>query len=166
MSDNRSPDAIQREIEATRAELADTIDAIADRVSPRKAATRSAAAVKAQVSAALGQAEKAASGAGQKVKSAAPGPTKEPAIQPQQVEQADSGRVVPGSGPTALDATAPMQTNGLPSAVLDATPDQAARRTPVATLHQRSLRTDRVLLSVGVAAALVGVAVLVRGRRD
>jgi hypothetical protein len=49
----RDPDAIQREIEATRAELADTIDAIADRLSPKRAASRGAKAVKAQVSSVL-----------------------------------------------------------------------------------------------------------------
>lgn len=50
----RNPDAIQREIEQTRAELADTIDAIADRISPKRAASRGASAVKAQVSSVLG----------------------------------------------------------------------------------------------------------------
>ena len=50
----RNPDAIQREIEQTRAELADTIDAIADRISPRRAASRGAQAVKHQVSSVLG----------------------------------------------------------------------------------------------------------------
>ncbi len=38
----RDPDAIQREIEQTRAELAQTIDEIADRISPRRAAARGA----------------------------------------------------------------------------------------------------------------------------
>ena len=46
----RDPDTIQREIEQTRAELADTIDAIAERISPRRAASRGAQAVKHQVS--------------------------------------------------------------------------------------------------------------------
>src|SRR5437763_14042643 len=50
----RSPDSIQKEIEQTRAELAETIDAIADRISPKRAASRGAAAVKAQVSGVLG----------------------------------------------------------------------------------------------------------------
>lgn len=50
----RNPDAIQREIEQTRAELADTIDAIAERISPRRAASRGAQAVRHQVSAVLG----------------------------------------------------------------------------------------------------------------
>jgi hypothetical protein len=50
VADARDPDVIQREIEQTRAELADTIDAIADRLSPKRAAGRGAAAVKAQVS--------------------------------------------------------------------------------------------------------------------
>jgi hypothetical protein len=48
----RDPDAIAREIEQTRAELADTIDAIADRMSPKRAASRGAEALKAQVSSA------------------------------------------------------------------------------------------------------------------
>jgi hypothetical protein len=49
---SRDPDAIAREIEQTRAELADTIDAIADRISPKRAASRGAQAVKAQVASA------------------------------------------------------------------------------------------------------------------
>jgi hypothetical protein len=48
----RDPDAIADEIEQTRAELADTIDAIAERMNPKRAAARSANAVKAQVSSA------------------------------------------------------------------------------------------------------------------
>lgn len=48
--ERRSPDEIQKEIEQTRAELAETIDAIADRISPKRAATRGAQAVRAQVS--------------------------------------------------------------------------------------------------------------------
>jgi hypothetical protein len=42
----RDPDAIAQEIEQTRAELADTIDAIADRINPKKAAARGVQAVK------------------------------------------------------------------------------------------------------------------------
>ncbi|GAA1305932.1 hypothetical protein Psi02_22950 [Planotetraspora silvatica] len=41
------PDALEREIERTRAELARTVDAIADRVSPKRVAERSVAKVKA-----------------------------------------------------------------------------------------------------------------------
>ena len=40
MAPSRDPDAIERDIEATRAELADTIDAIAERVSPKRVASR------------------------------------------------------------------------------------------------------------------------------
>ncbi|MDQ1684717.1 MAG: hypothetical protein QOC82_1454 [Frankiaceae bacterium] len=50
----RDPDAIQKEIEQTRAELAETIDAIADRISPKRAASRGAQAVKSQVSSVFG----------------------------------------------------------------------------------------------------------------
>jgi hypothetical protein len=42
---SRDPDAIAREIEQTRAELADAIDAIATRVSPKNVAARGAAAI-------------------------------------------------------------------------------------------------------------------------
>ncbi|WP_067174104.1 DUF3618 domain-containing protein [Microtetraspora niveoalba] len=41
------PDALEREIERTRVELARTVDAIADRVSPKRVAERSVAKVKA-----------------------------------------------------------------------------------------------------------------------
>lgn len=129
----RNPEAIQREIEATRAELADTIDAIADRISPKRAASRGAQAVKNQVSAVLHA----------------------------------------GNG-------------GAPAAVIDAPPTAAAgvdseeRRRQVAQIARdgggaaytgtssytvsRSLRTDRVLLAVGAAAAAAGALVLWRSR--
>lgn len=41
------PDQLQREIEQTRAQLADTLDQIADRVSPKRAASRGVDRVKA-----------------------------------------------------------------------------------------------------------------------
>jgi Protein of unknown function (DUF3618) len=43
---SRDPDLIQREIEETRAELARTVDLIAERLSPRRAASRGASKVK------------------------------------------------------------------------------------------------------------------------
>ena len=49
---SRNPDEIAKEIEQTRAELAETIDAIAERINPKRAAVRSASAVRAQVSSA------------------------------------------------------------------------------------------------------------------
>jgi hypothetical protein len=133
----RNPDTIQREIEQTRAELADTIDAIADRLSPKRAASRSASAVKAQVSSVLGN----------------------------------------GNG----------KANEAPAAVLDAAPaaagkvDHAAREGQIRSIAasgggatytgttsyrvERRLRVDRVLLVVGAAAAVTGVAVLWLTRR-
>src|SRR3954451_22844025 len=134
----RDPDTIQREIEQTRAELADTIDAIADRISPRRAASRGATAVKSSVSGLFGNGKGSVNGSG-------------------------------------------------PASVLDAGPatagkvDTAARRRSVESVAEagggaaytgtsefrvnRRLRVDRVLLTVGVAAAVVGVAVLWRSRR-
>jgi len=135
----RDPDTIQREIEQTRAELADTIDAIADRVSPRRAASRGASAVKSSVSGLFGS---------------------------------NGDGSANGSGPAS---------------VLDAGPaaaakvDTAARRRAVQSVAEkgggaaytgtsefsvnRRLRMDRVLITVGVVAAVAGVAVLWRSRR-
>lgn len=168
MAESRSPDAIQREIEATRTELAETIDAIADRVSPKKAASRSAHAVRAKASAALGQAEKAVNGVASRAGDAvASGPPvqHEPPITAEQAERAESGELEPTT-PTVLDRTGQTIVNGRPASVLDATPDEASQtdlREP-AHLHQQSLRTDRVLVTVGVVAATVGVVVLFRSR--
>jgi Protein of unknown function (DUF3618) len=49
VAERTDPDEIQREIERTRAELAETIDAIADRVSPKRVAARTADRVRAAV---------------------------------------------------------------------------------------------------------------------
>lgn len=43
------PESLQREVEQTRAELAAAVDAIADRISPRRAAVRGATRVRAAV---------------------------------------------------------------------------------------------------------------------
>jgi ElaB/YqjD/DUF883 family membrane-anchored ribosome-binding protein len=164
VADSRSPDAIQREIEATRSELADTIDAIADRVSPKKAASRSAQAVRAKASAALGHAEKAVSDVTSRVGGDEEAEQEQP-IGVDQMRRENTGRVTPTDGATALRAVDDTELNGRPASVLDATPEQAARSQPVAQLHQRALRTDRVLVTVGIAAAAVGALVLVRSRR-
>jgi hypothetical protein len=42
---SRDPNAIEREIEETRAELARTVDLIAERLSPKRVASRSARVV-------------------------------------------------------------------------------------------------------------------------
>lgn len=49
MAASRDPEAIAREIEQTRAELADMIDAIAGRINPRRAASKGAAAMRSQL---------------------------------------------------------------------------------------------------------------------
>jgi hypothetical protein len=46
---NRDPAAIQAEIESTRAELARTVDLIAERLSPRRAASRGVSKVRAGI---------------------------------------------------------------------------------------------------------------------
>jgi len=135
----RDPDTIQREIERTRAELADTIDAIADRVSPRRAASRGASAVKTSVSGLFGS---------------------------------NGASSVNGSGPASVLDAGPAAAGKV---------DTAARRRAVQSVAEkgggaaytgtsefsvnRRLRVDRVLVTVGVVAAVAGVAVLWRSRR-
>jgi flavin-binding protein dodecin len=55
----KDPDALAREIEATRAGLAETIDAIAEKVSPRRATERTVARVKEKVADLRGQVQSA-----------------------------------------------------------------------------------------------------------
>jgi len=45
VTQSRDPETIQREIEQTRAQLAGTLDALAERASPKRAASRSVSAV-------------------------------------------------------------------------------------------------------------------------
>jgi Protein of unknown function (DUF3618) len=53
----RDPDTIAQEIEQTRAELAEAVDAIADRVSPKHVAARGLETAKAQLVVAKGKPE-------------------------------------------------------------------------------------------------------------
>ena len=133
MSD-RDPDTIQREIEQTRAELADTIDAIADRISPRRAASRGAQAVRHQVSSVLhhGNGQGPAS-----VLDAPPGAAGGHAGTPPRAEAVRS--IAAGHGGAAYTGTSSYEV-------------------------KRTLRPDRVLLAVGVAAAIAGAVILWRSR--
>jgi hypothetical protein len=134
-NEQRSPDTIQREIEQTRAELADTIDAIADRISPKRAASRGAQAVKTQVSSVFNGS--GGSGAPAAVLDA-------PADRSAKVDTAARRRAVEGVA----------QSGG--GAAYTGTSQFAV---------ERRLRVDRVLLLVGAGAAVAGVVVLWRSRR-
>jgi Protein of unknown function (DUF3618) len=135
----RDPDTIQREIEQTRAGLADTIDAIAERVSPRRAASRGATAVKSSVSSLFGSnGSNGAAGAG-----------------PASV--LDAGPAAAGKVDTAARRRAVQS-------VAESGGGAAYTGTSEFSVNRR-LRVDRVLLTVGVAAAVAGVAVLWRSRR-
>jgi hypothetical protein len=150
VAETRSPDAIQKEIEQTRAELADTIDAIADRISPKRAATRGAAAVKAGVTGVF-------NGTGSGGSAGSRGST---------------GSKSNGRAPAAvLDA---------PVAASSHTDTQRRQREISAVASngggstyagssqysiKRTLRTDRVLIVLGAAATVAAVAVLWRSRR-
>jgi hypothetical protein len=133
----RDPATIQREIEETRAELADTIDAIADRMSPRRAAGRGAAAVKSSMAGLFGG-NGSANGAG-------------------------APRSVLDAGPAAAGK---VDTNARQRAVESvARAGGGAAYTGTSEFHvERRLRVDRVLLAVGVAAAVAGAVVLWRSR--
>jgi hypothetical protein len=132
----RNPDTIQREIEQTRAELADTIDAIADRISPRRAASRGAQAVKSQVSSVF-------SGNGN-------GSSSPAAVLDASTH--DAGKVDTAARHRAVESVA--RSGG----------GAAYTGTSQFTVERR-LRVDRVLLLVGATAAVAGVVVLWRSRR-
>ena len=135
VGEQRSPDTIQREIEATRAELADTIDAIADRISPRRAASRGAQAVKSQVTSVLGSSggSNGTSAAVLDAPARAAGAT-DPAARRRAVEN-----VVTAGGGSAYTGTS-------------------------AFAVERRLRTDRVLLALGGLPAVAGAIVIWRAR--
>ena len=130
----RSPDAIQKEIEQTRTELAETIDAIADRLSPRRAAHRGAAAVKASVSSAF-----AGNGNGSA---------------PASVLDANPRAASKVDAQARANAVREVAAKGGGSAYTGASEYSVSRK----------LRSDRVLLLVGVAAAIAGFIVLRRAR--
>lgn len=130
----RDPDAIQKEIEQTRAELAETIDAIADRISPKRAASRSAQAVKASVSSVLGAAGEAK----------APG-------------------AVIDAPPRAASSPEPAARKTAVREIAQSGGGAAYTGTREFTVS-RKLRTDRILLVVGGLAALGGLIVLRRNR--
>jgi hypothetical protein len=131
----RNPDTIQREIEQTRAELADTIDAIADRISPKRAASRGAQAVRDQVSSVFG-----GNGNGD-------APASVLDAEPQAASPAD-----PGARRRAVRAIA------------DSGGGAAYTGTGSYTV-KRTLRADRALLAVGAVAAIAGAVILWRSRR-
>jgi len=131
----RDPDTIQREIEQTRAELADTIDAIADRISPKRVASRSAHAVKSQVSSVFG---------GSNGSSAAPS-------------------AVLDAPPSAAGKTDTQARQRAVESVARAGGGAAYTGTTEFAVN-RSLRTDRVLLMIGGAAAAAAAVILWRSR--
>jgi len=137
VAETRSPDAIAKEIEQTRAELAETIDAIADRISPKRAASRGAAAVKAGMSGVFGSNGSSNGRAPASVLDA-------PAAASSHVDTARRRQEI-----------AAVAESGGGSAYAGASQYSV----------KRTLRTDRVLLAVGAVASVAAVAVLWRSRR-
>jgi hypothetical protein len=141
----RDPDTIQREIEKTRAELAETIDAIADRVSPRRAASRGAQAVKSVFSGSNGHTGQGANG--------------------------DAGHGGNGRGPASVLDAGPASAGKVDSAARRRAVTSVAKAGGGAAYTgttefsvDRRLRVERVLLVVGAAAAVAGAVVLWRSR--
>ena len=140
MAETRSPDTIQREIEATRAELAETIDAIADRISPKRAASRGAAAVKAGVSGVFGGGDGHSNGNGRAPATVLDAPAAAASHTDTQRRQQEISAIAGSGGGSAYAGSSQYSV-------------------------KRTLRTDRVLLAVGAVAAVAAVAVLWRSRR-
>ena len=131
----RDPDTIQKEIEQTRAELADTIDAIADRISPKRAASRGASAVKSSVSGLFGS----------------NGSNGDAPASVLDAGAARAGKVDTAARQRAVESVA--RAGG--GAAYTGTSEFSV---------QRRLRAERVLLVVGLAAAVAGAVILWRSR--
>ena len=143
MAETRSPDTIQREIEATRAELAETIDAIADRISPKRAASRGAAAVKSGVSGVFGGSNGSSNGSatnGRAPASVLDAPAAASSHTDNQRRQREIESVASSGGGSAYAGSSQYTV-------------------------RKTLRTDRVLLAVGAVATVAAVAVLWRSRK-
>ena len=138
VAETRSPDAIAKEIEQTRAELAETIDAIADRISPKRAASRGAAAVKASVTGVFGG--NGHGGNGHAPASVLDAPASASSKTDTQRRQREIEAVAEKGGGSAYAGSSQYSV-------------------------KRTLRTDRVLLAVGAVASVAAVAVLWRSRR-
>jgi uncharacterized Ntn-hydrolase superfamily protein len=140
VAETRSPDAIQKEIEATRAELAETIDAIADRISPKRAASRGAAAVKSSVTGVFGGGTTSTGSNGHAAASVLDAPAAGASHTDTQRRQREITSVASSGGGSAYAGSSQYSI-------------------------KRTLRTDRVFLAVGAATAVAAVAVLWRSRK-
>src|SRR4051794_40320928 len=140
VAETRSPDAIAKEIEQTRAELAETIDAIADRISPKRAASRSAAAVKAGVSGVFGGHNGSNGSNGSAPASVLDAPAPASSHVDTQRRRQEVTAIAEKGGGSAYTGSSQYSV-------------------------KRTLRTDRVLLAVGAVASVAAAAVLWRSRR-
>lgn len=149
----REPAAIQREIEQTRVELAETIDAIAEKVSPKRVAARTTDRIKSRLN---------GGGHGFDVRSRLRVGVPETGEHVELVatnEVSPTSRLAAGSGGPHLGSSA-----------IDKHEVYAAQ-TGVAggSSHlyeiRRKLRVDRVLMAAGGVAVVVTVVVLVRRHR-
>jgi hypothetical protein len=138
---SQDPDALTAEIERTREDLAETLDAIAERVSPKRVASRT----KVQVAEAVARLKQAAIEQTAQAKQTAE-VARVRAVEQAQVakvrvlEQADAARekVQPGS---SSGGSVPLDVNGEPSPVF-ARPTSGATLPPVAGVHVDGLHVE------------------------
>jgi hypothetical protein len=138
VAERTDPDDIQREIERTRNELAETIDAIAEKVSPKRAAARTADRVKAAV---RGDTRARASFGVPETG--------------ERVTLTSDGRSSYAPSTAADRHESYARAAGLPG----------GSRTSSLYTVQRRLRVDRVLMAAGAVAVVIAAIVLVRRRR-
>ncbi|GAC1323449.1 MAG: hypothetical protein NVSMB13_03340 [Mycobacteriales bacterium] len=141
-SASSDPAAIQREIEATRQELAETLDAIAEKVSPKRAASRGSALVKEKISAVFTQ---SADG------SAPTGPVP------------DIGTATRPAGSTAKPEISPEE--ALAAGVPAGYPYRSGGVTAYAGASETVLRKDRVAMAAGAGALVLLLMARRRKRR-
>lgn len=154
MPQQSDPADIEAEIERTRGELADTIDMIAEKVSPKRAVSRTADRVRLKVKGdTRARAEVGVPETGERVHMiATSGGATETA-------GGTAGSAGPSHGLTAVDKhEGNARATGLPGG----TSPGSARLYQV----RRQLRTDRVLMAAGAVVGLVLLVVLARRGND
>ncbi len=166
----QSPEALARDIEQTRADLAVTLDAIADRVSPKNVARRGSAQVVATVKEKAAEAKVVLSGKAAQTKESVAektAPARAAVVEKTAPARAAVAERVGGGGATL--STGPLDVDELPPVAGVEVPGLAPATPtgPVSTpsTYVSTMPTVRKEVLAGVAAALLGLWLLRRSRR-
>jgi hypothetical protein len=165
------PDALVDEIEKTREELAETLDAIADKVSPKRVAGRTKKAAKDGAAEAVESVKQTASGAADKAKEAASHAAEAAKEGVAAVQSKVAGDSDPAGSPLTAPlagAAVPVQPAPTPGALADASfvaVEPAGSETPSYGSSLPPASPSRTPMLVGAGAALLVLLVVLKRRK-